>query len=52
MNSIVIAVVIVAAIGLIAGLGLAIVKHIVAIHSAEIMLESEVGQGTTIQIIF
>lgn len=34
------------------GLGLAIVKHIVAIHSAEIILESEVGQGTTIQIIF
>ena len=34
------------------GLGLAIVKHIVAIHSAEIVLESEVGQGTTIQILF
>ena len=34
------------------GLGLAIVKHIVAIHSAEIKLESEVGKGTTIQIYF
>ena len=34
------------------GLGLAIVKHIVAIHSAEIRLESEVGQGTTIEIKF
>lgn len=34
------------------GLGLAIVKHIVAIHSAKISLESEVGQGTTIQIVF
>lgn len=34
------------------GLGLAIVKHIVAIHSAEIKLESEVGQGTTVQINF
>ncbi len=34
------------------GLGLAIVKHIVAIHSAEIDLQSEVGQGTTIQIKF
>ena len=34
------------------GLGLAIVKHIVAIHSAEINLESEVGQGTTITVKF
>jgi two-component system phosphate regulon sensor histidine kinase PhoR len=34
------------------GLGLAIVKHIVAIHSAEIQLESEVGQGTTISVKF
>ena len=34
------------------GLGLAIVKHIVAIHSAEIRLDSEEGQGTKIQIKF
>ena len=34
------------------GLGLAIVKHIVAIHSAEIVLDSQVGEGTTIQIYF
>ena len=34
------------------GLGLAIVKHIVAIHSAEIKLESEVNQGTTITVKF
>lgn len=34
------------------GLGLAIVKHIVAIHSAEIELESETNQGTTITVKF
>ncbi|MBR2044761.1 MAG: two-component sensor histidine kinase [Agathobacter sp.] len=34
------------------GLGLAIVKHIVAIHSAKIELESEVGKGTTISVKF
>lgn len=34
------------------GLGLAIVKHIVAIHSAEIELDSEVGKGTTITVKF
>jgi len=34
------------------GLGLAIVKHIVAIHSAKIELESEVGRGTTISVKF
>ena len=34
------------------GLGLAIVKHIVAVHNAEIRLESEVGKGTDIQILF
>ena len=34
------------------GLGLAIVKHIVAIHEANILLESEVGKGTTISVVF
>ena len=34
------------------GLGLAIVKHIVAQHEAQISLESEVGVGTTIKVIF
>ncbi len=34
------------------GLGLAIVKHIVAQHDAQIVLESEVGIGTEIKIIF
>lgn len=34
------------------GLGLAIVKHIVMQHNAEISLESEVGQGTCIQVNF
>ncbi len=34
------------------GLGLAIVKHIVALHDAEITLESEVGEGTTITVLF
>lgn len=34
------------------GLGLAIVKHIVAIHEAEISLDSDVGRGTTIKVVF
>jgi len=34
------------------GLGLAIVKHIVAIHSARIELESEVGVGTRVTVRF
>ena len=34
------------------GLGLAIVKHIVAQHEAQISLESEVGVGTTIKVVF
>lgn len=34
------------------GLGLAIVKHIVAKNNAEMTLESEVGKGTKIRIIF
>ena len=34
------------------GLGLAIVKHIAEIHDAEIIVESEVGQGTCITVQF
>ena len=34
------------------GLGLAIVKHIARIHNARIKLESEIGEGTTITVIF
>lgn len=34
------------------GLGLAIVKHIVALHDAEIKLESEPGKGTKIRVLF
>ncbi len=34
------------------GLGLAIVKHIVELHDAELSLESEPGEGTTITVRF
>ena len=34
------------------GLGLAIVKHIIAVHNAEVILNSEPGKGTDVQIIF
>lgn len=34
------------------GLGLAIVKHIVAIHRAQLHLESEPGKGTRITVLF
>ena len=34
------------------GLGLAIVKHIAAKHNAQIELESELGRGTKISVIF
>lgn len=34
------------------GLGLAIVKHIAEHHNAEIKLESELGEGTIISVIF
>lgn len=34
------------------GLGLAIVKHIVEQHHAELILNSELGKGTTIQVRF
>ncbi len=34
------------------GLGLAIVKHIVDIHDAKIELESKVGEGTEVRVVF
>lgn len=34
------------------GLGLAIVKHIVALHHARICIDSQVGEGTEIRIVF
>lgn len=34
------------------GLGLAIIKHIVAQHNAALHLDSELGEGTTIEIVF
>lgn len=34
------------------GLGLAIVKHVLAIYSAEMKIESELGVGTTVTVIF
>lgn len=34
------------------GLGLAIVKHVVAQHNAALHLDSELGEGTTIEIVF
>jgi len=34
------------------GLGLAIVKHIASLHHAQLILESEVGVGTEIKIVF
>lgn len=34
------------------GLGLAIVKHIVAVHNAELKMESEEGRGTKIRVVF
>lgn len=34
------------------GLGLAIVKHIVELHDAEIKLQSELGKGTDIRVLF
>ena len=38
--------------GLLTGLGLSIVKHAVQYHKAKISLDSEVGKGTTITVIF
>lgn len=34
------------------GLGLSIVKHAARLHGAEIMLQSDVGQGTAVRILF
>ena len=34
------------------GLGLAIVKHIAEIHNAEITLNSILGKGTDIEVVF
>ena len=34
------------------GLGLAIVKHVVQRHGAELIIDSQVGQGTTFHIVF
>lgn len=34
------------------GLGLAIVKHIVGLHGAKIKLDSTLGDGTTVEVIF
>lgn len=34
------------------GLGLAIVKHIAQVHGARILLDSTIGKGTSVQVIF
>ena len=34
------------------GLGLAIVKHVALRHQAELRIESQIGQGSTFEIIF
>lgn len=34
------------------GLGLAIVKHICMLYNAELSIESELGKGTAISVIF
>ena len=34
------------------GLGLAIVKHIVELHDAKINLDSDIGKGTEITVLF
>ncbi|MBQ8624466.1 MAG: two-component sensor histidine kinase [Oscillospiraceae bacterium] len=34
------------------GLGLSIVKHAVAYHSGKVTLESELGKGTTVKVVF
>ncbi len=34
------------------GLGLSIVKHAVQYHNGKVMLESELGEGTTVKVVF
>ncbi len=34
------------------GLGLAIVKHICALYGAEVLIESKLGEGTTVTVLF
>ena len=34
------------------GLGLSIVKHGAMLHNAEVKVKSEVGKGTTMEIVF
>ena len=34
------------------GLGLAIVKHICALYKAELTIESDIGIGTTVNVLF
>ena len=34
------------------GLGLSIVKHVAALHGAEITLDSRLGEGTEVKVVF
>ena len=34
------------------GLGLSIVKHAVMLHKAELSLQSEMGKGTVVRVLF
>jgi signal transduction histidine kinase len=35
-----------------AGLGLAIVKSIMTLHDGNLLIESKVGEGTTVSLVF